>query len=76
MYINYILNVIKKGYKLASSSMSIGTGMKTMCVNRKSSKNGSFGPTCPPSRVSKRCSNIFCGVPDITVYLRKKRKST
>lgn len=55
--------------KCANSSISTGTGMKTMCVSRKSSKNGSLGPTCPPNLVSSKCSSIFCGVPDITVYL-------
>lgn len=57
--------------KCANSSISTGTGIKTMCVNKKSSKNGSFGPTCPPNLVSNKCSSIFCGVPDITVYLSK-----
>lgn len=60
--------------KCANSSISTGTGIKTMCVNRKSSKNGSFGPTCPPNLVSSKCSSIFCGVPDITVYLANARQ--
>lgn len=62
--------LIQKGYKFANSSINAGTGIKTICVNKKSSKNGSFGPTWPPRRVSNKCSNIFCGVPDITVYLK------
>lgn len=64
--------VLEKGYKLANSLINIGTGIKTMCVNKKSSRNGSFGPICPPKRVSNKCSSIFCGVPDITVYLSMK----
>lgn len=58
-----------------SSSTSTGIGIKTICVSRKSSKNGSFGPTCPPKRVSNKCSSIFCGVPDITEYLNHGNKA-
>lgn len=67
--IGLLKTCIWKGYRLASSSISTGIGMKTICVSKKSSRNGSFGPAWPPRRVSNKCSSIFCGVPDITVYL-------
>lgn len=73
-----------KGYCLISSVISWWVGMNTIWVSRKSSRKESLveegrlsrPPTPPPpprpsNRVSRRCSNIFCGVPAITVYLKQ-----
>jgi len=73
-----------KGYCLISSVTSWWVGMNTIWVSRKSSRKESLveegrlsrPPTPPPpprpsNRVSRRCSNIFCGVPTITVYLKQ-----
>ena len=73
-----------KGYCLISSVTSWWVGMNTIWVSRKSSRKESLveegrlsrPPTPPPpprpsNRVSRRCSNIFCGVPAITVYLKQ-----
>lgn len=56
---------------MANSSTSWTTGIKTICVSRKSSKKGSTPLTWLPKRVSNKCSNILEGVPDMTVYLPK-----
>jgi len=76
-----------KGYFLISSVTSWWVGMNTIWVSRKSSRKESLveegrlsrPPTPPPpprpsNRVSRRCSNIFCGVPAIAVYLKQNAR--
>lgn len=56
---------------MANSSTNWTTGIKTIWVSRKSSRNWSTPAIWLLKRVSSKCSNIFDGVPDITVYLTK-----
>lgn len=67
-------NMIFKGYYLFSSDTSVRVGMNTMCVNKKSSKHGSFLEPATfvlLSLCSSRCSRIFCGVPAMIMYLEQ-----
>ncbi|KAE9534976.1 hypothetical protein AGLY_008268 [Aphis glycines] len=68
--LRWIFHMIR--YYLLSSDTNVLVGINTMCVNKKSSRHGSFLELATfvlLSLCSSRCSKIFCGVPAIIIYL-------